>query len=115
MEAVVWCGAVCEWWGRGLREQREAAPVQGVDSAIRLRSCACCPPACPCLPASPCLPLQVRGVFDDMLATGLTPSIVAFNTLLASFAALGAWGEALDTLTHVMAAQVEGVNPNTCE
>jgi hypothetical protein len=54
-------------------------------------------------------------VFDEMLATGLTPSIVAFNTLLASYAALGAWGEALDTLTHVMAAQVEGVNPNTCE
>jgi hypothetical protein len=61
------------------------------------------------------MPLQVRGVFDEMLATGLTPSIVAFNSLLASYAALGAWGEALDTLTHVMAAQVEGVNPNTCE
>ena len=59
--------------------------------------------------------LQVRGVFDEMLANGLTPSIVAVNTLLASYAALGAWAEALEALTHAMAAQVEGVNPNTCE
>ncbi|KAL4458358.1 hypothetical protein ABPG75_013223 [Micractinium tetrahymenae] len=56
---------------------------------------------------------QVRAVFDDMLATGLTPSIVSYNTLLASFASLGAWREALDALTHVLAAQAEGVNPNT--
>jgi len=57
----------------------------------------------------------VRAVFDDMLSTGLAPSIVSYNTLLASYAALGGWREALDALNHVLAAQVEGVNPNTSE
>lgn len=48
-----------------------------------------------------------------MTATGLTPSIVSHNVLLASLAARGAWAEALEALTHVLAAQPEGVNPNT--
>ncbi|KAL4429625.1 hypothetical protein ABPG77_008674 [Micractinium sp. CCAP 211/92] len=56
---------------------------------------------------------QVRSAFDDMLATGLMPSIVSYNTLLASYASLGAWREALDAITHVLAAQADGVNPNT--
>ena len=52
-------------------------------------------------------------MFEDMLASGLSPSIVTYNTLLSSFASLGAWGEALDTLRRVLAAQLEGVTPNT--
>lgn len=56
---------------------------------------------------------KVRGVFDEMLRTGLSPSIVTYNCLLASFANLGAWREALDVMTHVRAAQAEGVNPNS--
>lgn len=48
-----------------------------------------------------------------MLSTGLTPSIVTYNTLLASLAQRGSWGEALEALTAVLAAQPEGVNPNT--
>ncbi len=43
------------------------------------------------------------------------PSIVSYNTLLASYASLGAWREALDAITHVLAAQADGVNPNTSE
>ncbi len=58
-------------------------------------------------------PVQVRDVFEDMLALGLSPSIVTYNTLLSSFASLGAWGEALDTLRRVLAAQLDGVAPNT--
>ncbi|GAB4822151.1 hypothetical protein N2152v2_009197 [Parachlorella kessleri] len=56
---------------------------------------------------------KVRDVFEDMLALGLSPSIVTYNTLLSSFASLGAWGEALDTLRRVLAAQLDGVAPNT--
>ena len=48
-----------------------------------------------------------------MTAQGLQPSIVAYNTLLASCAHRGAWGDALEALTCVLAAQPEGVNPNT--
>ena len=54
-------------------------------------------------------------MFDEMLRTGLSPSIVTYNCLLASFANLGAWREALDVMTHVRAAQAEGVNPNSSE
>lgn len=63
------------------------------------------------------LPLQVCEVFDDMLASGLPPSIVSYNTLLSAYASTGAWSEALDTLCRVLAAQLEGVSPNTttCE
>lgn len=59
----------------------------------------------------------MRDVFEDMLASGLSPSIVTYNTLLSSYANLGAWGEALGTLRRVLAAQLEGVAPNTvtCE
>ncbi len=38
---------------------------------------------------------------------------VTYNTLLASFAHRGAWCEALEALTHVLASAGEGVNPNT--
>ena len=51
--------------------------------------------------------------FQALLDTGLTPSIVAWNTLLGAYAALGAWGEALEAMGHVAAAAGEGVNPNT--
>lgn len=69
------------------------------------------PPSPPSAPSPP--PLQVCAAFDHMLAQGLSPSIVTYNTLLASCAHRGAWGKALEALTHVLAAQPEGVNPNT--
>ncbi|PSC69633.1 pentatricopeptide repeat-containing protein [Micractinium conductrix] len=56
---------------------------------------------------------NVRQVFECMLSIGLHPSIVAWNTLLAALAAQGAWAESLDALSLVLAAQGEGVNPNT--
>ena len=60
---------------------------------------------------------RVREVFEDMVAHGLAPSVVTFNTLLSALAQLGAWAEALDTLQHCVAAQLDGVNANTatCE
>lgn len=61
--------------------------------------------------------VQVRELFEDMVASGLSPSVVTFNTLLSAQANLGAWEEALATLNRVLAAQLEGVTPNTttCE
>lgn len=54
-------------------------------------------------------------MFKEMLATGLTPSIVTYNTVLASCAARGAWWEALDLLANVFEARADGVSPNTSE
>lgn len=55
--------------------------------------------------------------FDDMRASGVTPTIVAYNTLLSAQAGLGAWSEALDTLHVVLSSAVDGVHPNltTCK
>ena len=52
-------------------------------------------------------------MFEEMVAAGITPSIVAYNTLLSAHASMGAWSEALETLKRVLLAQAEGVNPNT--
>ena len=43
------------------------------------------------------------------------PGQVTYNTLLASYAHRGAWCEALEALSHVLASAGEGVNPNTGE
>lgn len=44
---------------------------------------------------------QVREVFEDMYAIGLQPSVITYNTLLNSYAQLGHWADALDTLDHM--------------
>lgn len=55
----------------------------------------------------------VRQVFREMLRVGVSPSIVSFNTLLSAHASLGAWADALDALGAVLAAQLDGISPNT--
>lgn len=55
----------------------------------------------------------VRRAFEGMRAAGVSPNIVAFNTLLAALAAMGAWADALDVLRAACAATVEGVHVNT--
>lgn len=59
----------------------------------------------------------VRQTFEEMRAAGVSPTIVAYNTLLAALAAGGAWMDALDVLSAVLQASMEGVNANTatCE
>ena len=56
---------------------------------------------------------EVRATFDAVRAVGLSPNIVAFNTLLAALAVLGEWLESVDVLNLVFAAASEGVHPNT--
>jgi len=55
----------------------------------------------------------VQHTFDYMRASGVSPNIVAYNTLLAALAAMGNWTVALDVLNSVLAAAVEGVHANT--
>lgn len=55
----------------------------------------------------------VRLTFDEMRASGVTPTIVAYNTLLAALAAVGGWREALDVLNLILMTPGEGVTPNT--
>ncbi len=55
----------------------------------------------------------VQLTFDYMCASGVSPNIVAFNTLLAALAAMGSWTQALDVLNAALAAAVEGVHANT--
>lgn len=44
---------------------------------------------------------QVRDVFEDMFQAGMQPTVVTWNTLLASFAPTGDWVHALDVLNKV--------------
>ncbi|KAG7669994.1 hypothetical protein Ndes2526B_g06369 [Nannochloris sp. 'desiccata'] len=55
----------------------------------------------------------VQRTFEYMRASGVSPNIVAFNTLLAALAAMGNWTVALDVLNAALAAAVEGVHANT--
>ena len=41
----------------------------------------------------------MRDVFEDMFQAGMQPTVVTWNTLLASFAPPGDWVNALDVLT----------------
>lgn len=47
---------------------------------------------------------QVREVFEDLVASGRTPSLAIWNTLLAGLAAQGAWADALSALQQVQPA-----------
>lgn len=59
----------------------------------------------------------VQSVFEEMISSGISPSIVSYNTLLQAQAQGGQWIEALKTLQHVVSSKGEGINPNTttCE
>ena len=45
--------------------------------------------------------VQVREVFDDMMAAGLQPTLLTWNTLLNSVSANGDWLTALDIVAKV--------------
>lgn len=55
----------------------------------------------------------VQRTFEYMRSSGVSPNIVAYNTLLAALAAMGSWTVALDVLNSALAAAVEGVHANT--
>lgn len=59
----------------------------------------------------------VLRTFDDMRASAVAPTIVAYNNLLTAQASLGAWSEALETLHVILSASRDGINANltTCE
>ena len=44
---------------------------------------------------------QVRDVFEDMVQAGLQPTVVTWNTLLASFTPTGDWLNAMNVLYKV--------------
>ncbi|KAF8058856.1 hypothetical protein HT031_005424 [Scenedesmus sp. PABB004] len=56
---------------------------------------------------------QVRGLFDELADSGLTPTLISYNTLLHALAMLGAVDDALRLLQHISSVRPSATSFNT--
>jgi pentatricopeptide repeat protein len=50
--------------------------------------------------------LQVSSLFEEMSMSGLSPTLISYNTLLNAYAKLGEWQESLALMNHLCSGYV---------